>query len=89
MKSIPEWTKDIERMKYEILGWASNTNSNSVGATFIQRNKTKLYTFGLFGISGTVFYFVGFITLARICGLILGLQVGSWIWNGLKYLIKD
>jgi len=84
MTLIERWTEEIHKMKYDLLAWGQGINSQVVGDTFWARNKTKLYSSILFISMGALFYFINMKGMTRICGIILGLQVCSWVWGWLK-----
>lgn len=84
MTLIKRWTKEINKMRNGILAFGAGVNSDDPGDTFFSRNKTKVYTTALFSIMCLVFYLLNWVGLARICGIILGLQAASWVWSWLK-----
>ena len=85
MSWITKWTSEINKMSTDILTWGNGVNDpDSNKGNFFKRNKTKLYTLGLFSGMGILFYYTGFVTLARVCLIILAIQLLSSVWNFLK-----
>lgn len=84
MTLIERWTEEINKMRNEIMAFGMGVNNQEVGGSFFSRNKTKLYTFALFGTVGLIGYLTGFLMLTVISGIVMGLQVCSWVWGWMK-----
>ena len=87
MSWITNWTNELNKMSGDILTWGNDINTPTDPndkQNFFKRKKTRIYTLVLFSVAGILFYYIGFITLARICLIILVMQFLSTIWNLLK-----
>lgn len=69
MNWIEKWTQNIEDMKQDIMVKAGGINTIDDDASFVQRNKTQVYSFLLLGGMTGLFYIVGWKTLFRISGI--------------------
>lgn len=72
----------------DITSWGAGINDDEPGSSWFKRNKTKVYTLGLFTTLGVVFYLVGWINLARVCGLMVGIQLFTNLVQGIRNFFK-
>jgi|ETNvirnome_2_300_1030623.scaffolds.fasta_scaffold33114_5 hypothetical protein len=88
-KFLSNWINNVNKMNNDVIMWGANFNSdNNPNAPFWEKNKSKLMVLGLFSGMTILFYFLGWVLMFRVSGIVLILFFLSNAWVFLKGLFK-
>lgn len=83
-KWIEEWTSRIHEMSNNILYWGNTVNDDKPNSTWFQRNKTRIYTLGLFVALTFIFALLKWDLLVKVCLLMVAIQIVGNVWSTIK-----
>lgn len=85
-KFIQKWTNNVNAMQNDIIKFGMNVNDDH--GNYWQRNKTKLLVLLLFAGSTAMFYYLDWILLFRIMGIMLIIYLLTNIYYLIATLFK-
>lgn len=84
VRDLDEWRENMDETRFKIINWAYNINSGRPGEIKL----TAVITLGVIAGFGAVFYYIGMQNLARVFGIIAGLQLFSLLYGKIKELFR-
>lgn len=85
-KRLEQATLNVNQMNLDIVSWGMDQNDQD--GNYWQRNKTKLYTIGLFGGMTLLGYAFNIQILFRVCGILTLIYVATNILAQLGSLFR-